>query len=118
MRQIVYAGPRLGLYKIVEDYFKNNKGRNMGFFEKVAASFSAGAIGSYIANPFDVALIRMQADNNLPQAERRNYTSVWNAISRIFSEEGIAGLWRGAIPTVARAMMVNVSHLVSYNQSK
>lgn len=28
------------------------------------------------------------------------------------------GLWRGSVPTVARAMSVNCSHLVGYNESK
>lgn len=27
-------------------------------------------------------------------------------------------MWRGSIPTIARAMSVNCSHLVGYNQSK
>jgi solute carrier family 25 oxoglutarate transporter 11 len=30
----------------------------------------------------------------------------------------VAGLWRGSIPTIARAMSVNCSHLVGYNESK
>jgi solute carrier family 25 oxoglutarate transporter 11 len=27
-------------------------------------------------------------------------------------------LWRGSVPTIARAMSVNCSHLVGYNESK
>lgn len=27
-------------------------------------------------------------------------------------------MWRGSIPTIARAMAVNCSHLVGYNESK
>jgi solute carrier family 25 oxoglutarate transporter 11 len=77
-----------------------------------------GAIGSAIANPIDMALIRFQSDNNLPPAERRNYKNVFDALGRIYSEEGITGLWRGSVPTIARAMTVNCSHLVGYNESK
>jgi solute carrier family 25 oxoglutarate transporter 11 len=36
-----------------------------------------------VGNPADLALIRMQADSRLPVEERRNYTSVGNAFSRI-----------------------------------
>ena len=65
-----------------------------------------------------MALIRFQSDNNLPAAEKRNYKNVFDALGRIYSEEGVSGLWRGSIPTVARAMAVNCSHLVGYNESK
>jgi solute carrier family 25 oxoglutarate transporter 11 len=78
----------------------------------------SGAIGSVIANPTDVALIRFQSDNSLPAAERRNYKNVVDALVRIGKEEGVRGLWTGAIPTVARAMSVNSSQLVSYNEAK
>jgi len=77
-----------------------------------------GAIGSVIANPTDMALIRFQSDNTLPFAERRNYKNVFDALGRIYSEEGLTGLWRGSVPTIARAMAVNCSHLVGYNESK
>ena len=75
-------------------------------------------MGSVIANPTDMALIRFQADNSLPKEERRNYRNVFHALSSIYKEDGLAGLWRGSVPTVARAMAVNCSHLVGYNQSK
>lgn len=30
----------------------------------------------------------------------------------------MAGLWTGAIPTIARASVLNCAHLVAYNQAK
>ncbi|KAK2510303.1 hypothetical protein Q9233_017874 [Columba guinea] len=33
-------------------------------------------------------------------------------------EEGIGTLWRGCIPTMARAVVVNAAQLASYSQSK
>ena len=81
-------------------------------------SLIAGAIGSAIANPTDVSLIRFQSDNYLPAAERRNYKNVIDALVTIKREEGVRGLWRGAVPTITRACFLNCSHLVSYNESK
>ncbi len=49
-------------------------------------SLSTGAIGSFIANPTDVSLIRFQADNNLPPEKRRNYKNIFNALFRITKE--------------------------------
>ncbi len=51
--------------------------------EKIQYSLLSGGIGSAIANPTDVALIRFQSDNNLPAAERRNYKNVFHALSTI-----------------------------------
>lgn len=84
----------------------------------MAYSLLTGGIGSVVANPTDMALIRFQSDNNLPPAERRNYKNVFDALGRIYKEEGVKGMWRGSVPTVARAMSVNCSHLVGYNESK
>ena len=67
---------------------------------------------------FQVALIRMTSDGNLPVDQRRNYKSVFDAIIRIFKEEGLTALWRGAIPTMGRAAVVNAAQLASYSQAK
>lgn len=71
-----------------------------------------------MGNPPDLALVRMQADNQLPPAERRNYKNVFDAFSRISKEEGILGLWRGATPTIIRAMALNLAMLATYDEAK
>jgi solute carrier family 25 oxoglutarate transporter 11 len=60
----------------------------------------------------------MQADKTLPVAERRNYNNVFNALSRVVKEEGVRSLWNGATPTIARAMSLNMSQLVTYEEAK
>lgn len=60
----------------------------------------------------------MTADGRLPLAERRNYKNVFHALYRITSQEGVLTLWRGAIPTMGRAMVVNAAQLASYSQAK
>ena len=60
----------------------------------------------------------MTADGKLPPAEKRNYTSVFNALARIVKEEGVLTCWRGAVPTMGRAAVVNAAQLASYSQAK
>ena len=60
----------------------------------------------------------MTSDGNLPADQRRNYKSVFDALFRIVREEGLFTLWRGAIPTMGRAMVVNAAQLASYSQAK
>lgn len=60
----------------------------------------------------------MTSDGRLPLADRRNYRNVFDALIRIVKEEGVLTLWRGAIPTMGRAMVVNAAQLASYSQAK
>lgn len=76
----------------------------------------AGAAGAFVGNPTEVCLIRMTSDGRLPPNERRNYTHVGNALTRIVKEEGVLALWSGGIPTVIRAIVVNATQLGTYAQ--
>lgn len=87
----------------------------MGFFPRAIASLTAGGIGSVIGNPADLSLIRIQSDNTLPEAQRRNYKGVFDAFSRTVKEEGVMTLWRGCLPTVYRAMALNLGMLGPYD---
>lgn len=60
----------------------------------------------------------MQSDATLPVEQRRNYKNVFDAFGRITREEGILSCWKGATPTVVRAMSLNLGMLVSYDESK
>lgn len=90
----------------------------MTTLQKTGASLTAGAIGSFIGTPCDLVLVRMQADSLMPVDQRRNYKNVFNAFSRILSEEGLTSLWSGATPTICRAMSLNVAMLVTYEEAK
>ena len=71
---------------------------------KAALGMSAGGCGAFVGTPAEVALIRMTSDGTLPVEQRRNYSSVFNALARITREEGITTLWTGATPTIARSL--------------
>lgn len=119
LRQVVYGTLRLGIFfNMTEDMKKKNGGKNLSAFQKAQASLVAGGIGSFIGNPADLCLVRMQADSTLPPAERRNYKGVFNALTRIVNEEGVTALWKGAVPTMTRAISLNMAMMVSYEESK
>ena len=120
LRQAVYGTLRLGIYFNLTEWIKVNKnnGETLSALQRAGASLFAGAFGSFVGNPCDLALVRMQADTTLPEAERRNYKNVVDAFTRIVSEEGVTSLWKGAVPTMTRACALNVSMLVSYETAK
>lgn len=117
LRQASYTTTRLGVYSVLFDTFAVD-GKPPNFATKAGIGMTAGAVGSIIGTPAEVALIRMTTDGRLPVHERRGYTNVFNALYRIMTEEGVLTLWRGCGPTVARAMVVNAAQLASYSQAK
>ena len=87
---------RIGLYQAFSDEVSKRRGGGpLPLYLKFATSFSSGAIASAIGNPFDVSLVRMQADAMSPAAERRNYKGVVDAVTRIVKEEGFGALYHG-----------------------
>lgn len=110
-RQIVYTGARLGLYDMFLEKAKGNSGKTPGLLAISGCAVAAGGIAAVIGNPADLSLVRMQADNMLPVEQRRGYKHVFDALFRISSEEGVAGLFKGSVPTATRAMALNLGML-------
>ncbi|KAJ0098151.1 hypothetical protein Patl1_28297 [Pistacia atlantica] len=118
LRQTLYSTTRMGLYDILKNKWTDPETRTMPLTSKIVAGLIAGGIGAAVGNPADVAMVRMQADGRLPPAQRRNYKSVVDAITRMAKQEGVTSLWRGSSLTVNRAMLVTASQLASYDQIK
>ncbi|XP_071943934.1 mitochondrial 2-oxoglutarate/malate carrier protein-like [Antedon mediterranea] len=118
LRQATYTTTRLGIYTTLFDMVSGPEGQPPSFMLKACIGLTAGAIGAFVGTPAEISLIRMTSDGRLPPAERRGYTSVFNALARIVQEEGVLTLWRGCGPTIVRAMVVNAAQLASYSQAK
>ena len=119
LRQWLYGSCRMGIYSYLLEEQKIKYGaENISFVSKLGMGCISGGIGSFVGTPSEVALVRMSADSKLPPAERRNYTSVINCLSRISQEEGVTKLWRGAAPTVARATLLSSCQMGVTSQAK
>ncbi|KAJ5173225.1 mitochondrial 2-oxoglutarate/malate carrier protein [Penicillium capsulatum] len=121
LRQAVYTTARLGFF---ETFMKtlnvraDGANRKVTFAERAAAGLSAGGIAAMIGNPADLALVRMQADGLKAPEARANYKSVFDALLRISRNEGVSALWAGALPTVVRAMALNMGQLTFFSEAK
>lgn len=121
LRQVVYGTSRLGFFFTFEDALKRRaeqSGSTYGFGQRALAGLAAGGLGSFIGNPVEVALIRMQSDGLKPLAQRANYASVFHALTHIARAEGLRGLWAGSYPTVVRAMSTNFGQLAFFSETK
>jgi len=117
-RQIVYSGVRFGMY----DVLKRAAGEDtapLSMLTKVVCAAAAGAIGAFSGNPADLAMVRMQADGKLPEAERRGYKSIFDAVGKIARSEGVFSMWQtGVVPNMNRATIITVGQLAAYDQCK
>ncbi|KAF2837432.1 mitochondrial 2-oxoglutarate/malate carrier protein-like protein [Patellaria atrata CBS 101060] len=121
LRQAVYTTARLGFFDTFMKALSaraNEHNTSIGFKERAGAGLAAGGLAAMVGNPADLALIRMQSDGLKPVAERANYKSVVDALSRIAKAEGITRLWAGCSPTVVRAMALNFGQLAFFSEAK
>jgi solute carrier family 25 (mitochondrial oxoglutarate transporter), member 11 len=120
LRQITYGMPRMAFVPILYDKVRSPGENNLPLYKKLFCGAVAGGTASVIGVPSEVSLVRMSGDQKLAMTDpnRRNYTSVFNALRRIAAEEGVGSLWKGATPTIARAILLNMGQMPVASQAK
>eukprot|EP00924_Labyrinthula_sp_SR-Ha-C_P003333 augustus_masked-scaffold_15-processed-gene-6.62-mRNA-1 protein AED:0.04 eAED:0.04 QI:0/-1/0/1/-1/1/1/0/304 len=114
IRQLTYGNLRLGIYASINDIFfprREKGGKSAGSLGKLAMGLSAGAIASFLSNPIEISLVRMQSGSY-------GYKNVGEALYKVVRTEGVFALWNGAVPTVTRAMVVNAVQVGGYDIAK
>lgn len=72
-----------------------------------------------MASPADLVKVRMQADSRLASiGQAPRYSGTFDALNKIVRSEGFTGLWKGVLPNVQRAFLVNMGELTCYDQAK
>jgi len=117
VRQLTYGLTKFGVYNQVVSTYKA-KGQKMTFVDSLGGGLFAGMCAAIVGNPAEVALVRMTADAKLPVEQRRNYTNVFNAMTRVIKEEGAGTLYRGLGPHINRAAALSAAQLATNSQAK
>ena len=78
-RQMVYGTARIGLHRKFSDMLVGmNDGKPISFVQKALSGMLSGSIAVCIGTPFDIALVRLQADGMAKPEDRRNYKNVFD----------------------------------------
>jgi len=117
IRQGSFIGMKFGIYELWKNKFENEN-NPISFSNKLLGGIVAGGITGITCTPFDVCLVRMQSDNTLAKADKRNYKNGFDALYRITSEEGFLTLWKGSAPTFYRACIITSTQLGVYDEVK
>ncbi|XP_068632096.1 mitochondrial uncoupling protein 4 [Battus philenor] len=117
-RHAIYSGCRLVFYEQIRNTFKDENGA-VTLAVASLGGMSAGAMAQLIASPADLVKVQMQAEGRrLLQGKPPRFTSCMQAYSTLYNESGIKGFWRGAIPNMQRAALVNLGDLAAYDCTK
>ena len=96
-RQMVYGTARIGLHRTFSDALvQMNDGKPINFLQKTLSGMASGSIAVCIGTPFDIALVRLQADGMADPKDRRNYKNVFD-VSKY-------NLWEGQSQSVSATL--------------
>nr|CAD7202684.1 unnamed protein product [Timema douglasi] len=90
-----------------------------GFRKSAVNGMFSGVVAQFLANPADLVKIQMQMEGKRRlMGKPPRIASPLKAFQSIYGKAGIAGLWKGAVPNMQRAALVNLGDLAAYDSSK
>jgi solute carrier family 25 oxoglutarate transporter 11 len=109
-RQFVYTSARVGLYATATAAAREAGGGGpLALAGKLACAAGAGGLAALVSTPLDLALTRIQAETGRPAGARAALGGPGAVLWGIYAKEGgLRAVWRGAAPTVLRAVLLNV----------
>jgi solute carrier family 25 uncoupling protein 8/9 len=116
-RQCIFASLRIGFYDSIKEFYSgilpfSQSNYSAVMATRLLAGVTSGAVAISVAQPTDVVKVRMQAKSGI------QYRNSMHAYQTIYRTEGLAGLWSGLGPNVARNSIVNAAELVCYDTIK
>ncbi|XP_026317549.1 mitochondrial uncoupling protein 4 isoform X2 [Hyposmocoma kahamanoa] len=117
-RHAIYSGCRLIIYEQLREWMKDENGQ-VTLAKASVGGLAAGSLAQLIASPTDLVKVQMQAEGRrIQQGKPPRFNNCRQAYAILFRESGIKGFWRGAVPNVQRAALVNMGDLAAYDVSK
>ncbi|CAH2007645.1 unnamed protein product [Acanthoscelides obtectus] len=123
LRQFLYSGVRIVSYK----YIKNKliavnppeKGSQFPIWKSAMCGATAGGFAQWIASPADLVKVQLMMEGKrqmmgLPP----RVNGIMDAFIKTWNSGGVRALWKGAVPCVQRAALVNLGDLTAYDSTK
>lgn len=118
-RHLVYSGVRIVVY----DSFRKKLGANhehaIPIWQSALCGVTAGGLAQWMASPADLVKVHVQMEGRrqlMGLAPR--VTGAADALRQIVRKGGVRGLWKGSVPNVHRAALVNLGDLTTYDTVK
>lgn len=115
LREGIYSTIRMGAYEPILNCLNSQQQEYPSPSLKYLASLISGGVGAAIANPTDLIKIKFQASR---PSQPLPFQSTLQGFRYILQRDGVFGLWKGSLPTIARAAVVTSTVLGSYDSIK
>ncbi|KAH8250489.1 hypothetical protein KR038_007275 [Drosophila bunnanda] len=118
-RHVVYSGVRICSYDLMRKEFTENGTQALPVWKSALCGVTAGAVAQWLASPADLVKVQIQMEGRRRlMGEPPRVNSAGHAFREIVQRGGIKGLWKGSIPNVQRAALVNLGDLTTYDTIK
>lgn len=120
LRQASYGGLCFAAYPEMRNALAGSEdAQDASLAARLGAGALSGGLAAALANPTDVAKVRVQADGRLRLLGLTpRYTGTLDAFRSIARDEGLAAFYKGTLPNLQRAAFVNGCGIAAYDQSK
>ncbi|KAH8387468.1 hypothetical protein KR093_007277, partial [Drosophila rubida] len=118
-RHVVYSGVRICSYDLMRKEFTHNGTQALPVWKSALCGVTAGAVAQWLASPADLVKVQIQMEGKRRlMGEAPRVHGAAHAFREIIKRGGIKGLWKGSIPNVQRAALVNLGDLTTYDTIK
>ncbi|XP_017111642.1 mitochondrial uncoupling protein 4 isoform X1 [Drosophila elegans] len=118
-RHVVYSGVRICSYDLMRKEFTQNGSQALPVWKSALCGVTAGAVAQWLASPADLVKVQIQMEGRRRlMGEPPRVHSAGHAFRQIVQRGGVKGLWKGSIPNVQRAALVNLGDLTTYDTIK
>ncbi|OJJ42024.1 hypothetical protein ASPZODRAFT_105920 [Penicilliopsis zonata CBS 506.65] len=111
-----YVGLNFMTYESIRRYLTPEGDKSPGPLRKLLAGAISGAVAQTCTYPFDVLRRRFQI--NTMSGIGYKYTSIWDAIRVIVTEEGLRGLYKGIVPNLLKVAPSMASSWLSFELTR
>ncbi|KAL6750152.1 mitochondrial carrier domain-containing protein [Haematococcus lacustris] len=113
-RGFFFGGARLGLYTPIKSAIMGGNSSSASFELKVLSGSLSGGLAAAVTSPIELVKTRLQAAGKTPGAQK---TSM-GVIRAVMAADGVAGLWKGAMPGLFRSAILTASQCATYDEVK
>lgn len=118
-RHVLYTGIRICAYEKLRKLATDEGSVPITTGRAMACGATAGAFAQLFASPADLIKVQLQMEGRRrAQGLPPRVHGVLHATQKIVSEGGLAGLWKGWLPSIQRAALVNMADLATYDKVK
>lgn len=116
---LLCSGVRIVVYDKMRKKFGASDNSGMALWQAACCGVFSGGLAQWIASPADLVKVQcqMEGKRRLMGLEPRVHSAT-HALKEIIARGGVKSLWKGSIPNVYRAALVNLGDLTTYDWAK